>query len=85
MLAVQAALWGSTGNPATSVFQTLSAGNTEQLGAPGSGDPAEAVPGAATNATPSQAIVAIKKVASSALDGFGTSCAFVPRRATVAH
>ena len=35
------ALWGSTGKPAMGVFQTLSAGNTRALGAPGTGVPAD--------------------------------------------
>ena len=63
MLANQAALFGLTGNSAIGVFQTLSAGNIGQLGAPGTGVPAEATEGttpterpgptnpAATNAT----------------------------------
>ena len=41
MLASHSALWGSTGKPAMGVFQTLSAGNTGQLGAPGTGVPAD--------------------------------------------
>jgi hypothetical protein len=45
MLAIQAALSGLTGNPATGVFHTLSAGNMGQFGAPGTGVPADAVVG----------------------------------------
>ena len=42
MLASHAALCGSTGRLAIGVFQTLSAGNIGQLGAPGTGVPADA-------------------------------------------
>jgi hypothetical protein len=42
MLASQAALYGSTGSPEMLVFQTLSAGNIGQFGAPGTGVPAAA-------------------------------------------
>src|ERR1700677_251245 len=52
MLAIHAALWGSTGSWEMLVFQTLSAGNIEQLGAPGSGVPADAGSGAAISAIP---------------------------------
>jgi hypothetical protein len=43
MLDIQAALSGLTGKSAMGVFQTLSAGNIAQLGAPGTGVPADAV------------------------------------------
>src|SRR5258708_10067191 len=49
----QAALCGATGRPEMSVFHTLSAGNIEQLGAPGTGDPADAAPGVTPIVTPS--------------------------------
>ena len=48
MLASHCALCGSTGRFAMGVFQTLSAGNMGQLGAPGTGVPADATPGRAT-------------------------------------
>jgi hypothetical protein len=82
MLAIQAALCGSTGKDATSVFQTLSEGNTEQLGAPGSGEPADAAVGATTVASPAPANPASKQVASNAL-----VCvrAFITRGPTVAQ
>jgi hypothetical protein len=47
MLAIHAALWGSTGSWEMLVFHTLSAGNIGQLGAPGNGVPADAGRGAA--------------------------------------
>ena len=47
MLASHCALCGSTGRSAMGVFQTLSAGNMGQSGAPGTGVPAEATPGEA--------------------------------------
>ena len=51
------------------VFHTLSAGNIGQLGAPGSGVPADAVPGAATSASPPDAMPASRRIASSPLFG----------------
>src|ERR1039458_9186497 len=48
MLASHSALCGSTGKFAMGVFQTLSAGNMGQLGAPGRGVPADATSGVAT-------------------------------------
>jgi hypothetical protein len=53
MLDIQAALFGLTGKPATGVFQTLSAGNMGQLGAPGTGVPADADEGETPTAMPS--------------------------------
>ena len=53
MLASHAALLGSTGKSAMAVFHTLSAGNIGQLGAPGTGVPAEAVVGDTPTARPS--------------------------------
>ena len=53
MLASQAALCGLTGRLATGVFQTLSAGNIGQLGAPGTGVPADAAEGATPSVRPS--------------------------------
>src|ERR1700722_4694669 len=47
MLAIHSALWGSTGSWEMFVFHTLSAGNIGQLGAPGSGVPADAGSGVA--------------------------------------
>src|SRR5208282_4912452 len=44
MLASHSALCGATGKFAMGVFQTLSAGKTGQLAAPGTGVPAEATP-----------------------------------------
>ena len=52
MLESHAALWGSTGRPEMSVFQTLSEGNIGQFGAPGTGVPALAGPMSATGASP---------------------------------
>ena len=52
MLAIHSALWGSTGSCEMFVFHTLSAGNIAQLGAPGSGEPAEAACGAMPRASP---------------------------------
>ena len=68
MLAIQAALCGSTGRAEMLVFHTLSEGNIGQSGAPGSGVPAQAVPGVAT-ASPPHVMPAIRKVASSAFVG----------------
>ncbi len=53
MLANHWALCESTGRFAMGVFQTLSAGNTGQLGAPGTGVPADATPGAPQSIRPS--------------------------------
>ncbi|HEY5384546.1 MAG TPA: hypothetical protein VIJ56_04865 [Acidimicrobiales bacterium] len=52
MLDNQAALLELTGNPAMGVFHTLSVGNTGQLGAPGTGVPADAVEGETPTAKP---------------------------------
>jgi hypothetical protein len=56
MLASHAALLGLTGRPEMSVFQTLSAGNMGQLGAPGTGVPADAVVGEMATVSPSHMI-----------------------------
>ena len=56
MLASHSALWGSTGRSAMGVFQTLSAGKMGQLGAPGSGVPAEATAGPPTAVRPSHSM-----------------------------
>ena len=56
MLASHSALWGSTGRSAMGVFQTLSAGNIGQLGAPGRGVPAEATPGPPAAVRPSHSM-----------------------------
>ena len=59
MLANQAALCGFTGRLAMGVFQTLSAGNMGQFGAPGSGVPAEAVAGETATVRPSHSTPAV--------------------------
>ncbi len=61
MLASQAALCGFTGRLATGVFQTLSAGNMGQFGAPGSGVPAEAVVGDTATVRPNHITPAATK------------------------
>src|ERR1700722_12136541 len=61
MLASQAARCGLTGNPARGVFQTLSAGNIGQPGAPGTGEPADAVVGARPTVRPSHITPAATK------------------------
>src|ERR1700677_4206332 len=61
MLAIQAALWGFRGRLAMGVFQTLSAGNMGQFGAPGTGVPAEAVVGDTATVRPSHISAAVTK------------------------
>ena len=66
MLAIQAALCGFTGRLAIGVFQTLSAGNMGQFGAPGTGVPAEAVVGDTATVRPSHITPAVTKATSPA-------------------
>src|SRR5271156_3273081 len=61
MLAIQAALCAFTGRLAIGVFQTLSAGNMGQSGAPGTGVPAEAVVGDTATVRPSHITPAVTK------------------------
>jgi len=49
------------------VFQTLSAGNMEQSGAPGTGEPAAATPGAAPIVNPSHVTAPAMNAASAPL------------------
>ena len=80
MLASQAALCGLTGSPATGVFQTLSAGNMGQLGAPGTGVPADAVVGATPTVRPSHITAAAKKATGPAVLCRRTNAPSLPRR-----
>lgn len=61
MLANQLALCGFTGRLAMGVFQTLSAGNMGQFGAPGSGVPAKAVVGDTATVRPNHITPAVTK------------------------
>jgi hypothetical protein len=61
MLASQFALCGFTGRLAMGVFQTLSAGNMGQFGAPGSGVPAKAVVGDTATVGPNHITPAVTK------------------------
>src|SRR5271170_4902703 len=67
MLASHAALWESTGSPVMGVFQTLSAGNIGQLGAPGTGVPADATEGAAPRVSPRHIIPTAAKATGTAV------------------
>ena len=62
-----AALCGSTGRPEMSVFQTSSAGNMGQLGAPGTGEPADATPGVTPIVSPSHVTAPATNAASAPL------------------
>ena len=67
MLAIHAALFGLTGRPATGVFQTLSAGNMGQSGAPGTGVPADAGVGERPTVSPSHITPAARNAAGPAI------------------
>ena len=79
MLAIQAALFGSTGRFAMGVFQTLSAGNIGQLGAPGTGVPAEATAGATLTVSPSQSIPTARNATGQAMLRRPTGAPSLPR------
>ncbi len=67
MLASHCALIGLTGRFVMGVFQTLSAGNIGQLGAPGTGVPAEATEGATPRVSPSHIIPTAAKATGTAV------------------
>ena len=67
MLASHAVLCELTGRFAMGVFQTLSAGNIGQLGAPGTGVPGDATPGATPIVRPSEITAAATNAAAALL------------------
>ena len=80
MAASHCALCGSTGRLAMGVFQTLSAGNIGQLGAPGNGVPADATAVSPPIVGPSHSIAdVINAIATLRISRF-TMSPFPPRR-----
>jgi hypothetical protein len=80
MLDIQAALFALTGKPATGVFQTLSAGNMGQAGAPGTGVPADAVVDEMPTVRPSPITPAVMNATSPAMLCRRTSAPSLPQR-----